>query len=228
MGDFNIHIIDLEDQDAQILKNTLNAFNLKKHINIPTHNLGHTIDLIITSYDYMGPLIPGLYISDHRMITLSTNIPKPKPKAEMKKVCNLTDNKVQQFIEEFNNTAILNTSNLAGVTNQLNSEILRTMDKIAPQQIKKITSRIKKPWYDNDLKHQRQIVKKENGSSTGNNCTGRHTKGKENRFITMIKYIKRDHLHNQISATTGNSKKLYQLITNLTSQNRSNPLPFST
>ena len=110
MGDFNIHINDLEDWDAQILQDTLNAFNLKQHINIPTHNLGHTIDLIITSNNYMGPLIPGLYISDHRMITLSTNIPKPKPKAKMKRVCNLTDNKVQHFIEEFDNTAILNIS----------------------------------------------------------------------------------------------------------------------
>ena len=44
----------------------------------------------------------------------------------------------------------------------------------------------------------------------------------------MIKYKKRDHLHNQISTTTGNSKKLYQLITNLTGQNKSNPLPTST
>ena len=107
----------------------------------------------------MGPLIPRLYISDHRMITLNTNIPKPKPKAKVKSVCNLTDNKVQQFIDEFNNTPILNTSNLIDATNQLNSEILGTMDKIAQQQFKKITSKIKKPWYGNDLKHQRQIVK---------------------------------------------------------------------
>ena len=85
MGDFNIHINDLEDRDAQILKDTLNSFNLRQHINIPTHNLGHTINLIITPNDFTGSLIPGSYISDHRMITLSTNIPKPKPKAETKK-----------------------------------------------------------------------------------------------------------------------------------------------
>ena len=42
------------------------------------------------------------------------------------------------------------------------------------------------------------------------------------------KIQKRDHLHNQISATTGNSTKLYQPITNLTGQNKSNPLPTST
>ena len=48
MGDINIHINDGEDQDAQILLDTIAAFNLKQHINIPTHNLGHTSDLIIT------------------------------------------------------------------------------------------------------------------------------------------------------------------------------------
>ena len=178
----------------------------------------------------MGPLIPGSYISDHRMIILSTNIPEPKPKDKMNRVCNLTDNKEQHFIEEFNNTAILNTSNLTDATNQLNSEILRTMDKIAPQQLKKITSRIKKPWYDNDLKHQRQIVKNRERKwlKYREQLHWKAYKRERNRFITMIKYKKRDHLHNQISATTGNSKKLYQLITNLTGQNKSNPLPAST
>ena len=77
MRDFNIHINDSGDWDAQILQDTLNAFNLKQHINIPTHNLRYTIDLIITSNDYFGPLIPGSYIADHKMITLNTNIPKP-------------------------------------------------------------------------------------------------------------------------------------------------------
>ena len=139
LGDFNIHISNPENQDAQIFQDPLNAFNLKQHVNIPTNNLGHTIDLIITSNDYRGKLIPGSYISDHRMITLSTNIPKPKPKTEIKYVCNLTDNKVQEFIDEFNNMPILNSSNLKDATNQLSSEILRTIDKIAPKQVKEIT-----------------------------------------------------------------------------------------
>ena len=144
LGDSNIHINDPEDQDAQILQDTLNAFNLKEHVNIPTHNLRHTIDLIITSNDYRGKLILGSYISDHRMITFNTNILQPKPKTEIKYVCNLMDNKIQEFINEFNNMQILNSSHLKDATNQLDSEILRTIDKIAPKQVRKITSRIRK------------------------------------------------------------------------------------
>ena len=129
LGDFNICINDPEDQDAKILQDTLNAFNLKQHVNIPTHNLEHTIDLIATSNDYRGNLLPGSYISYHRIITLNTNIPKPKPKTEIKYVCNLTDNKVQEFIDEFNSMPILNSTNLKDATNQLNSEILRIIEK---------------------------------------------------------------------------------------------------
>ena len=72
MGDINIHINDNEDQDAQNLLNTLAAFNLKQHVSIPTHKLGHTLDIIITPVTYHGSLIAGLYISDHRFITLDT------------------------------------------------------------------------------------------------------------------------------------------------------------
>ena len=156
------------------------------------HNLGHTIDLIITSNDYRGKLLPGSYISDHRMITLNTNIPKPKPKTEIKYVCNLTDNKVQEFIDEFINMPLLNSTNLKDATNQLNSEILRTIDKIAPKEVKKITSRIRKPWYNVDLKHQRQIVKNRERKwlKYREQSHWKAYKRERNKLISILKYKK--------------------------------------
>ena len=58
------------------------AFNFKQQVNILTHNLGHTLDLIITPATQKGYLITGLYISDHRFITLETTHTKPKPKQQ--------------------------------------------------------------------------------------------------------------------------------------------------
>ena len=70
MGDINIHINDSKDKDAQTLLNTIAALNLKQHVNIPTHNLGCTLDLIITPATYHGSLIARPYVSDHRFIIL--------------------------------------------------------------------------------------------------------------------------------------------------------------
>ena len=52
MGGINIPTNDMEDQDAKILLDTIAAFNLKQHLNVLTHNLGHTLDLIITPATY--------------------------------------------------------------------------------------------------------------------------------------------------------------------------------
>ena len=78
MEDINIHTNDMEDQDAQMLLDTIAAFNLKQHINIPTHNLGHTLDLLITPATHEGSLIAGPHLSDHKFIILETTHTKPK------------------------------------------------------------------------------------------------------------------------------------------------------
>ena len=78
MGDMNIHENDMEDQDAQILLDTIAAFNLKQHVNILTYNLGHTLDLIITPTTYKESLIAGPHLSDYRFIILETTHIKPK------------------------------------------------------------------------------------------------------------------------------------------------------
>ena len=47
LGDFNIHIDDLEDADSCLLLDTISGFNLKQEVDIPLHNMGHILDLII-------------------------------------------------------------------------------------------------------------------------------------------------------------------------------------
>ena len=42
LGDINMHIHDPSNQDALVLQDSLNAFDLTQHVKIPTHNKGHT------------------------------------------------------------------------------------------------------------------------------------------------------------------------------------------
>ena len=48
IGDFIIHIEDLNDYNARHFLKLLNTFDLLQHITLPTHDSGHTIDLVIT------------------------------------------------------------------------------------------------------------------------------------------------------------------------------------
>ncbi len=47
-GDFNIHVNKPDDPNTKKFKDILDQFDLVQHINEPTHNLGNTLDLIIT------------------------------------------------------------------------------------------------------------------------------------------------------------------------------------
>ena len=144
MGDINFHINDNEDQDAQTLPNTLAAFYLKQHVNLPTHNLGHTLDMIIIPTSYQGPPKAGPYISDHRFITLETLHTKPKPKLERRTLQKFTNDVISQLKNKFSNIPILESITLDQAAKQLNNQMLKTINKIAPATTKAITSRHKK------------------------------------------------------------------------------------
>ena len=57
LGDINMHIDNMEDHDAQMLLDLLEAFNLNQHVKIPTHHRHHTLDVIITVTED-GPFQP--------------------------------------------------------------------------------------------------------------------------------------------------------------------------
>ena len=111
------------------------AFNLKQHVNILTHNLGHTLDKIITPAMYNASLIAGPYILDHRFITLETLHTKPKPKLEKRTLWKYTDDAISQLKNELSNIPILESITLNKEAKQLNNEMLQWSTKLSkPQQ----------------------------------------------------------------------------------------------
>ena len=65
-GDFNLHIINSWDFYANEFLNLLNSMDFKQHITQPTHNRGHTLDLVITYGLSTGvSSVVDLGVSDH-------------------------------------------------------------------------------------------------------------------------------------------------------------------
>ena len=71
LGDFNIHINKLDNQDTQCNIDTMEALVLVQHIDQQTHQLGNTLGLIYT--ESLKPLkvyqaFTSTYISDHHLV----------------------------------------------------------------------------------------------------------------------------------------------------------------
>ena len=67
-GDFNIHVDDIDDPDTERLLELLESIGLHQHVDQLTHELGHTLDLIITRQSNAiayGSPVPDRLFSDH-------------------------------------------------------------------------------------------------------------------------------------------------------------------
>ena len=68
LGDFNIHMDLPDDTDCRNMSDLLVSMGLKQHVLQPTHELGHTLDLIITRISdniIAGRPYTGEVFSDH-------------------------------------------------------------------------------------------------------------------------------------------------------------------
>ena len=75
IGDFNIHIENLNDYNTRHFLKLLNTFDLLQHVTCPTHDSGHTTDLVITNASSKFTICPFMldtYISDQKNICMTS------------------------------------------------------------------------------------------------------------------------------------------------------------
>ncbi|KAL7398737.1 hypothetical protein ABVT39_014403 [Epinephelus coioides] len=81
LGDFNYHIDNINCKHASEFLDLLDCLNLTQHVNFPTHNHSHTLDLVCSTGLTIQQLSSiNLHISDHLAIILDIHLPTPLPK----------------------------------------------------------------------------------------------------------------------------------------------------
>ena len=203
MGDFIIHMDDLEDVDSCLLHDKINAFNLKQQVNIPMHNLGHILDLIITEnlQEYgVEKIIPGPYLSDHQFTTIQLTECKPEAQQLLTKHRRIPTDIMQGFNRHFSNQSELETTDLDKVIDKFQNELQRTLDQIAPEKLLKSRNRNKKPWFDKELYDQRRMMKNREWVwlKYQNAIQWKAYTRERNRFNTILKFKKFHSLHTLI------------------------------
>ena len=121
------------------------ALGRKQLIDFPTCKQGNTLDLIITELAaevqiknvYCRP-----YISDHCIITFTSNIPKTKMVIKQIKYRDFNKANMTEMIEDMNLDSInLDGENLEELVSEFRSCVAKSLEKHAPMKLSKIPFR---------------------------------------------------------------------------------------
>ena len=134
LGDFNIHVNKLDNQDTQSYIDTVEALGLVQHIDQQTHQLGNTLDLIYTESLEEYHAFTSTYISDHHLVGIELQMKKQLTRIESSKTRSYKDFNPKDFEASFDNSTILEQVDFTLTVQELEKELTRTLDELAPLQ----------------------------------------------------------------------------------------------
>ena len=228
-GDFNFHIQRPHDPEARKFLDLLDHHDLHQIVPpVPTHNLGGTLDLVITTKalkDQTNPIriIKSGTSSDHYLVIFEMMLTVvPSVSVDGVKVINYRDfNSIQ--LEDFKNDLIKsrlgnssewNNCDLDEAVSLYNVVLTELMDKHCPVIEKKVKDR-DRPWIDEEL---RQLRRKRRAAERA----WRKGKGDKQTYINLRNRFTHEesqkrciYNRNALMASAGDTKALYKKINRL-------------
>ena len=148
IGDFNVHVNNLNNPDTEIFIDTMSALGLDQHVDFPTHKGGNTVDLLFTECIgrvEIGKCGPGEYISDHLAVEANILVDKEDIFQKDIRIRKLKNMDRAKFIEDLNLEEIPETDNINTMVNTLEQKMKESLNCNAPETSRRITVRPKHP-----------------------------------------------------------------------------------
>ena len=126
VGDFNIHVDNPQARGTKELYNVLDNYGLTQHVIEPTHNKGHTLDLIISKgLNISKVVVTDVALSDHSCvffesaISMHTNVQR-----EVITKRYITENTSEKFIQAFSVIPALSWVSVNDLVDNFSSKII--------------------------------------------------------------------------------------------------------
>ena len=232
LGDFNIHVNDLDDPDGNLMQDWLTAFGLENHVSFPTHKNGKTLDLVLSKYKQQLAVLsaePGISVSDHTEVVVYVDVVKPaliRSEINIRKVDGITTDRFTMAIKKLQEE--IEATNDPNELASLYSERLKNiLDELAPSKAVVVTKRPQFPWFDNQSGQLKRAVRllERRWRHHRSPDTWRDYSRLRNVYARHLWNNKRKIISKQVLDCQYNSKKLYTLVNNLTGRTGVNPIP---
>ncbi len=163
VGDFNMHVENVDRPETQQFKELLDSFNLHQHVTESTHRSGHTLDLLISrrgGSTLKSCRVEDHMISDHMSVFCELNLPRSAPPKKLIKYRKTKSIDLELFEEDLDRATLLDRiSQRSSVCDQvelLNTVLSNTLDKHAPIQKRTVVIRPDTSWYTNEIRESKR------------------------------------------------------------------------
>lgn len=142
-GDFNIHVDDHQDRGTEELYCVLDNY-----VTEPTHNKGHTLDLIISKgLNISKVVVTDVALSDRSCVSFESTIFMHKNvQTEVITKWHITENTSEIFAHTFSAIPSGSWVSVNDLVDNFNSKIANVIDTIAPVRVKAVTGKKRAPW----------------------------------------------------------------------------------
>ena len=142
----------------------LDSAGLKQRVSGPTHNCGHTLDLIIDREDESllcgNQEIISDVPSDHSLVICRLNLPKPNPTKMIINRRNLHKVNLNLWREDILKSRLhiplSGATDVDNLVDQYNNVLLKLIENHAPVVTRSVTVRSNSPWYTTELRLLKQ------------------------------------------------------------------------
>ena len=238
-GDFNIHVNNKMAYDSEQFNEMIDALGLINHVHFSTHQSGNILDLILSecfSSINVHQVIPDLFLSDHCLVKGSLNIKPIKNKIDLRSCRSFKNVDIEEMLNDMDLSNIQRISEIEDISaedrlnimvNSFDCQSNYVLNKFAP--IKEFKKKVTKrhPWFNDKLLQLRSDLRKllSKWTHSRNNILWENYKRLRTKYWYELDKAKVSYLNTEIESHKGNSKYLFQLVTDLTGNIIENKMP---
>ena len=161
IGDFNIRVDNDEDSNIILFKDCLESLNLTCKVDFSTHELGHTLDLVIlvNASSLISTVNQGSFISDYCLIYMELMVNREliEPKVKMCRRLSKIDHEALGLkLRESADRILSNTDGIDVnmLVDKYEMEIKGVLDELSPMVKVKQKAKAPFPWMTENVKRE--------------------------------------------------------------------------
>ena len=232
VGDFNFHMDKPNNPDTQRFVQLYNPLGFDQFVTEPMHVKGHILDIVLCRARTLvtSVNVDNLYMSDHFLLTIGTDLSRPRVPCKVVKCRNVKGIDRSLFRADIAQSPLVigSPDGVDDLLDLYNATLLGLLNKHAPEKEKVIPDRPSSPWINEaaiKVKQARRHAEWKK-QKTGLVVHIEIYKQARNNITKLIKQAKASHFRAKLEDAETDLKKMFSLLSMLLNrESRSDSLP---